>query len=65
MLRRRYDRAETLEQRLAAEAKRLREQAKLLPAGPVREATLRKARQVETGSRVSEWLQSSEPHSPK
>ena len=57
--RRRYARPETtLEQRLADEASRLREQAKLLPPGAVREATIRKARQAETGSHLSEWLRS-------
>ncbi|QHO75814.1 hypothetical protein ACH79_27585 [Bradyrhizobium sp. CCBAU 051011] len=57
--RRRYTRPETtLEQRLADEACRLREQARLLPPGEVREATIRKARQAETGSHLSEWLRS-------
>jgi hypothetical protein len=47
---------ETMEQYLAAEAKRLREE-KLRP-GVEREALLRLARQAETGSRMSEWLRS-------
>ena len=46
----------TLEQRLAEEAKRLREQANLLPHGALREVALRRARQAETGSHISEWL---------
>ena len=50
---------QSFEERLAEEAKRLREEAKLLPSGAVREALLRKARQAETGSR-SEWLRTSE-----
>jgi hypothetical protein len=58
MKRRRFKRTETLEQRLAEEAIRLREEAKLLPPGAVREAMLRKARQAETGSQMSEWLMS-------
>ena len=49
---------ESLEQRLAKEAKRLREQAELLPQGTLREHVLRKARQAETGARVSRWLRS-------
>ena len=49
---------EILEQRLAEEAHCLREQAKLLPPGAVREATIRKARQAETGSHLSGWLRS-------
>jgi hypothetical protein len=30
----------------------------LLPHGPVRDAALRRARQAETGSHMSEWLRS-------
>jgi hypothetical protein len=56
--RRRFKQAEVLESRLADAAKRLREAAKLLPPGAAREAILRKARQAETGSRLSEWLRS-------
>jgi hypothetical protein len=48
----------SLEERLAQEAKRLREQAKTLPSGPDREAILRKARQAETGSHMTEWIMS-------
>ena len=47
-----------LEDRLAEEAKRLREEAKLLPQGALREDLIRRARQAETGSQVSEWLRS-------
>ena len=50
--------AGTLEQRLANEAQSLREQARLLPHGAVRDATIRKARQAETGSHINEWLSS-------
>lgn len=56
--RRRIKQTQTLEERLCDEAIRLREQAKLLPHGAVREALLRKARQAETGSHMSEWLRS-------
>ncbi|MFK4530165.1 hypothetical protein ABIF90_008146 [Bradyrhizobium japonicum] len=49
---------QTLEACLAQEAERLREQAKKLPHGPEREILLRKARQAETGSHMSEWLRS-------
>ena len=52
--RRHYTQPEILEQRLADEAYHLREQAKLLPPGAVREATSRKARQSETGSHLSD-----------
>lgn len=46
------------ETRLAEEAKRLREEAKSLPHGSAREDMIRKARQAETGSHMSEWLRS-------
>jgi tetraacyldisaccharide-1-P 4'-kinase len=63
--RRRFRQTETLEERLADEAKRLLEEAKLLPAGPLREQVLRKARQAETGAHVSEWLRSPGLQPPK
>lgn len=48
----------SLATRLAEEAKRLREEAKLLPPGAVRDELIRKARQAETGSHVTEWVTS-------
>ena len=45
--RRRFKQTDTLEQRLVEEANRLREEAKLLPPGAVRDATIRKARQAD------------------
>jgi hypothetical protein len=65
MLRRRFKQTISLEERLAEEAKRLREEAKSLPLGAVREALLRKARQAETGSHMSEWLSSPGLQPPK
>jgi hypothetical protein len=56
--RRRFNQTVSLEERLAQEAERLREQAKKLPHGAERETLLRKARQAETGSHMSEWLRS-------
>jgi hypothetical protein len=56
---------DTLEQRLSEEAKRLREEARLLPSGAVRDALTRKARQAETGSHMSEWLRSPGLQPPK
>jgi hypothetical protein len=47
-----------LQERLAVEAKRLREEAKSLRPGTAREALIRKARQAETGSHMTEWLSS-------
>lgn len=58
MERRHFKQTRSLEERLSEEAKRLREEAKLLPPGAVREAMLRKARQAETGSHMTEWLTS-------
>ena len=65
MLRRRFKQTQSLEERLSEEAKRLREKAKLLPPGAVRETLLRKARQAEADSRLSAWLQSPELQPPK
>ena len=47
-----------LEARLAEEAVRLRDEAKLLPPGPTRDELVRRARQAEIGSHMSEWLRS-------
>ncbi|MDT4737065.1 hypothetical protein RPS27_04745 [Bradyrhizobium sp. WYCCWR 12699] len=54
----RVDQPQSLEQHLAAEATRLREQARKTPPGAAREELLRKARQAETGSHMSNWLRS-------
>nr|WP_249140974.1 hypothetical protein [Bradyrhizobium liaoningense] len=56
--RRRVKQTQTLEERLAEHARLLREEAELLPHGPVRDEALRRARQAETGSHMSEWLRS-------
>jgi hypothetical protein len=64
-LRRRFKQIKSLEERLSEEAKRLREEAKSLPPGALREELLRRARQAETGSRVSEWLSSPGLQPPK
>ena len=56
---------QSLEERLAAEAERLSEQAKKLPLGPERETLIRRARQAETGSHISEWLKSPGLQPPK
>ena len=56
--RRRFKQTISLEERLAEEARRLREEAESLPHGPVRDEALRRARQAETGSHMSEWLRS-------
>ena len=65
MQRRRFKQIKTLEERLTEQAKRLREEAKLLPPGAEREGLIRRARQAETGSHVSEWLRSPGLQPPK
>jgi hypothetical protein len=55
----------SLEAHLAEEAKRLRGEAKLLPASPARDELIRRARQAETGSHMSEWLSSPGLQPPK
>src|SRR5262249_36597279 len=56
--RRRFKQPLPLEERLAAEAKRLRDEANHLPPGVQRESLLRKARQADTASHMSDWLTS-------
>jgi hypothetical protein len=63
--RRRFKQTISLEERLAEEAKRLREAARLLPPGAVRQAALRKARQAEIAAHLSEWLKSPGLKAPK
>lgn len=56
MKRRRITHTDTLEQRLVAEARRLRETARLLPPGSARADLLRKARQAEAAREISQSL---------
>lgn len=63
--RRRFKQTQSLEERLEAEAARLREEAKKAAPGIDREQLLRKARQAETGSHISEWLHSPGLRPPK
>ena len=62
--RRHFKQSDNLEARLAEEAKRLREEVRLLPPGAARENLVRKARQAETGSHMSEWLRSTGLRAP-
>ena len=48
----------TFEQRLAQEARRVKERAKTLPQGKERELLSREARQLETALHISEWISS-------
>jgi len=63
-MRRRFSHSRSLEERLAEEAKRWREEASLLPHGALREEALRRARQAETGAHMSEWMRSPGLRSP-
>ena len=54
--RHRFTQNQPLEARLVEHATRLREEAKTLPPGAVREAILKRAEQAETGARKSQWL---------
>jgi len=63
--RRRIKHLLSLEERLAKEAKRLREEAKMLPPGPTREGLLRKAREDEMVAHMTEWITSPGLQPPK
>jgi hypothetical protein len=54
--RHRFNQMQPLEERLIQHATRLREEARWLPAGVVREAIIRRAEQAETGAHMSQWL---------
>jgi len=56
--RRRFKQTRTLEVRLAEEAKRLREKARSLPSGRLRDEVEKKATQVEAACEVTELLRS-------
>jgi hypothetical protein len=63
--RRRFKQTASLQHRLAEEAERLREEARLLKPGTLREALLRRARQCDTGAHMTEWLTSPGLQPPK
>ncbi|MBR1130159.1 hypothetical protein [Bradyrhizobium iriomotense] len=58
LTRRRFKQTRTLDQRLAEEAIRLRDEARALPPGRQREMLLRRARQDETAMQIEAWLRS-------
>jgi hypothetical protein len=64
-MQRRFRQNQSLEERLAEEAKRLRAEAKLLPPGAKREELIRRARQAEIGAHISEWISSPGLQPPK
>jgi hypothetical protein len=63
--RRRFKQTKSLKDRLLEEAQNLREQAKLLPYGSVRDETLKKARRAEAAAHMDEWLNSPGLRPPK
>jgi hypothetical protein len=63
--RRRFKQTQTFKERLAEEAHRFRVAAEALPIGTARELLLRRARQAETASCMSEWLNSPGLRSPR
>jgi len=66
MERRRIKHKTTFEERLAAEARRFKAAAEEQPPGSMaRELLLRRARQAETASRITEWMQSPGLKSPE
>ncbi|WP_456686129.1 hypothetical protein [Bradyrhizobium sp. P5_C11_2] len=58
MQRRRFKENSSLEYRLDQKATSLRQQAKLLPPGRLREQVLRQARQMDVASHMNAWLTS-------
>nr|WP_247321127.1 hypothetical protein [Bradyrhizobium sp. 141] len=56
--RRRVKQTRSLEERLAEEAAKLKALADQLPAGAEREGLLKRARIVETGAHLSDWIRS-------
>ena len=63
--RRRVKLAATFEDRLAEEAQRFREAAEKAAPGMERDLLLRRARQAETASHMSDWLKSPGLQPPK
>jgi hypothetical protein len=64
-LRRRFKQSKSLKERLLEEARELREEAKLLSYGPLRDAVLKKARQTEAAAHMDDWLKSPGLRPPK
>ena len=56
--RNRVKQTRSLEERMAEQATKLKEQASQLPAGPERDAVLKRARLAETGAHINDWLRS-------
>ena len=65
MERRHFKQTVSLDQRLSVEAQRLRKEAWGTPPGIERNNLIRRARQAETASQMTEWLTSPGLASPK
>ena len=65
MKRRRFKHETSFEERLANQARQLRDQARTLPPGAEHDELMRKARQTETASHLNAWLSSPGLQPPK
>ena len=65
MQRRSFKQTAPPDQRLSEEAERLRKEARGTPPGVARDKLIRRARQAETASHMSEWLKSPGLQTPK
>lgn len=63
--RRRVKQTRSLEERMTEQANKLKEQASQLPAGAEREGLLKRAKVVEMGAHLSDWLNSPGLQPPK
>jgi hypothetical protein len=64
-MQRRRSISRTFEDQIAAEKARVEAQVAKLPPGPQKDGLLKKLRQLETASRINEWLTSPELQPPK
>jgi hypothetical protein len=63
--RRRFKQTLSLQERLAAFASEVREQAAHAQPGPERDNLLRRASQAETAAQLEQWIKSPGPQPPK
>jgi hypothetical protein len=63
--RRRFKQQLTLQDRLSAWVKQVRQQASNLPPGPERDALLKKARQADVANHLHDWVKSPGLQPPK
>ena len=57
-MQRRIEKAQSPKKRLLAEAQNLRNEAALLPHGPLRDAALKAARHAEAAAHMEDWINS-------